>query len=91
MSLFEGFKRAVLHINNDYWKRTQGDKDRLQLNHSFQHYIPKLLRQKISRSHWANERNITIERMLRSPASSGITIETLFPRNSISNVLGVVS
>ena len=29
---FEGFKRAVLQIDNDYWKRIQDNKKRLQTN-----------------------------------------------------------
>lgn len=32
MSLFEGFKRAVLHIDNNYWERIQDDKNKSWTN-----------------------------------------------------------
>ena len=42
VSMFEGFKRVVLHINNNHWKRIQDDKNKLQNNCPFHSTYPRL-------------------------------------------------
>ena len=41
ISSFEQFKRVVLQIDNDYWKRIQDDKNKLQTNWNLQYPLPK--------------------------------------------------
>jgi len=41
MSSFEGLKRAVLRIDNDYWKCYQEEKNKLQVVHTLQNHLPR--------------------------------------------------
>ena len=78
---FEGFKRAVLQIDNDYWKRIQDDKKRLQTNQFFQHHLTKPLRTEPSQALGAKER------APRLPSPLRVSFSSLSQRSSISNIL----
>ena len=41
VSTFEGLKRAVMRIDNDFWKRHQEEKHKFQAARSMQSYLPK--------------------------------------------------
>ena len=41
VSIFEGLKRAVMRIDNDFWKRHQEEKHKFQAARSTQSYLPK--------------------------------------------------
>ena len=39
--MFEGLKRAVMRIDNDFWKRQQEERHKFQATRAIQGYIPK--------------------------------------------------
>jgi len=41
VSMFEGLKRAVMRIDNDFWKRQQEEKYKFQASRAIQNYTPK--------------------------------------------------
>jgi len=41
ISIFEGLKRAILRINNDFWKHQQKEKHKFQAIRAIQGYTPK--------------------------------------------------
>ena len=44
MSSFEGFKRAIMRIDSDYWRRTQDNKNRLHTTHPTQTHFQRTSR-----------------------------------------------
>jgi len=44
ISTFEGLKRAVMRIDNDFWKRQQEEKHKFQASRAIQGYTPKVSR-----------------------------------------------
>ena len=71
MSSFEGFKRAVLRIDNDYWKRAQDNRNKLRTSRPSQYHAPKLPRSEPTRAPGAKERASYTERISRHPVSLG--------------------
>ena len=49
VSSFKGLKRAVMQIDNDFWKRHQEDKNKLQMAHTLPSYAPRTPRLDTSR------------------------------------------
>ena len=88
VSTFEGFKRAVLCIDNDYWKRIQDDKNKPRNNRSLHSHIPKTPRQEPIRNAWPEERTNTFEKSLKFPATLGTTSGPSPLRIPTSDVLG---
>jgi len=41
VSTFEGLKRAIMRIDNDFWKRQQEKKHKFQASKAIQGYVPK--------------------------------------------------
>ena len=44
ISMFEGLKRAIIRIDNDFWKRQQEEKHKFQASRAIQGYTPKVPR-----------------------------------------------
>jgi len=44
ISMFEGLKRAIMRIDNDFWKRQQEEKHKFQASRAIQGYTPKVPR-----------------------------------------------
>ena len=44
LSSFEGYKRAVLRINNNFWRQIQDEKNKARIARTLQHHLPKLSR-----------------------------------------------
>jgi len=86
---FEGFKRAVLCIDNDYWKRIHDDKNKLQTSRSPQYQPQKVLRSEPTRPLETRKRANYTKQAPRYPSSLGNVPPTPPPRPSISNLLEV--
>ena len=83
ISLFEEFKRAVLCINNNYQKRIQDNKNKLQANCLSQYYASKLPKQESTKNPQTNKK---IPKFL----STSRTLSRPIPlRTPTSNILGV--
>jgi len=41
LSSFEGYKRAVLRINNNFWRQIQDEKNKARIARTLQHHLPK--------------------------------------------------
>jgi len=39
LSLFEGYKRAVMRIDNNYWRQIQDKKNQVRIAHTLQHHL----------------------------------------------------
>ena len=79
VSSFEGFKRAVLCINNNYWKKVQDDKNKSCTSHSPQYNLPKPLRQEPTRNPWSEEKTTMTERSPKFLVSLGTSSRLLPP------------
>jgi len=42
LSSFEGYKRAVMRINDNYWRQVQDDKNKVNMASILQRHLPKL-------------------------------------------------
>ena len=71
VSSFERFKRAVLRIDNDYWKRIQDDKHKSRTNCLPPHYTIRSPRPDLTRTPGIEERPNHIERLPSSPSFPG--------------------
>jgi len=41
LSSFKGYKRAVMRIDNNYWRQIQDDKNKVRMARTLQHHLPK--------------------------------------------------
>jgi len=89
MLLFEDFKRAVLEIDNDYWKRAQDNRNKFRTSQPSQYHAPKLPRSELTRAPGAEERTSYTKRISRCPVSPGNLPPIPPQRSSISDFLGV--
>jgi len=89
MSSFEGFKRAVLQIDNDYWKRIQDNKHKSRMNCFSPHYTFKSPRSDLTRTPGVKERPTPIERLPNFPSFPGAPSVTPLQRGPNSNILEV--
>ena len=64
VSIFEGLKRAVMRIDNDFWKRQQEEKHKFQASRTIQGYIPKAPRSIQERSPFALEGPTSTDKLL---------------------------
>jgi len=88
VSSFESFKRAVLQIDNDYWKRIQDNKHKYRTNCFSLHYTFKLPRPDLTRTPGVKERPTPIKRLPNSPLFPGAPSVTPLQRGPNSNILG---
>jgi len=65
VSTFEGLKRAVMRIDNDFWKRQQEEKHKFQASRATQGYAPKAPRPIQERPPPALESLISTDKLLR--------------------------
>jgi len=75
-----------LRIDNEYWKRLQEDKNKLQTNRSTQDHLPRPVRPKSSRSLWTESKGVPADRETRAfqpPIISPYTNHLALPSNSI--------
>jgi len=42
LSSFEGYKRAVMRINDNYWRQVQDDKNKVNMTCTLQRHLPRL-------------------------------------------------
>jgi len=91
VSSFKGFKRAVLWIYNDYWKRIQENKHKSRMNRFPLHHTFKSPGLDLTRTPGVKERPIPIERLLNSPLFPGALSVTLPQRGPNSKILGADS
>ena len=90
MSSFKRFKRAVLQINNDYWKKVQNNRNKSRKNNSPQYHTPKLFRSE-SRTLGGEERTSPNKKTSRFLSAIETSSTSFVYRNSISNILGADS
>ena len=92
VSSFEGLKRAVLRIDNDYWKRQQEEKSKVRVNRNLQSYPPKPPRVEINRLPYLPEGSSIPDCWSRErPSSLNTTSPSTcpdHPQSSINNILG---
>lgn len=41
LSTFEGYKQAIMRIDNNYWKKVQDEKNKVKLAHTLQQHLPQ--------------------------------------------------
>jgi len=91
MLSFEEFKRAVLHIDNNYWKRIQNNKNKLWTSQPLQYQSQKVPRLKPTRPLGTGERANNTKQAPRYSFSLEDTPPTFPLRPSISNLLEIDS
>jgi len=62
---FEGLKRAVLKIDNDFWKCHQEDKNKLQISCTLQGHILKTSRPELGQTPSFSERPAILDQVSR--------------------------
>jgi len=65
VSSFEGFKRAVMRIDNNYWRRIQEDKNKQHPIRPTQTYSPRILKPDPNRPTTLDEATTPIEQLAR--------------------------
>ena len=85
---FEGFKRAVLQIDNNYQKRIQNNRNKSRINCFYQYYASKPSRLKPSRTLGVKERTSPNKRMPRFLFFIGIL--SVFSSQRISSISSIL-
>jgi len=88
MSSFKGFKRAVLQIDNDHWKRIQDDKNKSKTNRFPSYHTPKPPRPEWARTPGTEDKPGPTERLARPPPSLGTSSISPTQKSPSSNILG---
>lgn len=58
---FEGFKKVVLRINNDCWRRLQDKRNKAHARKGSYDYLPKLLKQESTKPFWSEGKRNSAE------------------------------
>ena len=61
LSSFEGYKRAVLRINNNFWRQIQDEKNKARIAHTLQHHFVMIC---LGQAFWHQETAAVINRRL---------------------------
>ena len=85
ISSFEEFKRTVLQIDNNYWKRIQDDKNKSQTTCFFQYHISKLPKSEFIKTSSLKEKTLSFSSPFRASSS------LLLQKPPTNNILGANS
>jgi len=90
---FKGLKKAVLRINNDFWKRQQEDKNKFQIAQNLQNYMLKPPELDMGRVQTLLEIVVSCDRLVRKKTRLPVFSTPTFscsdnPPSLISNILG---
>jgi len=92
LSSFKGLKRAILKIDNDFWKCHQEDKNKLQTLYTLQGYVLRTSRPELGQASSSLERLAILDQVLREgiKLSTPLTFPSCLenPSPLLGNILG---
>jgi len=91
LSSFEGYKQAVLRIDNNYWRQVQDKKNKIRMARTLQQHIPRALKADTT-SNPSDGRYGTMEQTMREKPKPGKPAnwpQTIEPPKPTTSILGL--